>query len=99
MGHGGALLIHTLWACVVATLIVVGEYIQCCPLLTDCRVEKTAIEGRAEALFVAADRTEQHERAAIHGSVCCQVPYLSAVLTVNQPCVMLLGQKLLLLMH
>ena len=40
VGHGGAVHIHPLWACVMAVLIVIGEHIQCCPLLTDCHVQK-----------------------------------------------------------
>jgi hypothetical protein len=40
VGHGGAVHIHPLWACVMAVLIVIGEHIQCCPLLTDCRAEE-----------------------------------------------------------
>jgi hypothetical protein len=34
VGHGGAVLILPLWACVMAVLY--GEHVQCCPLLSDC---------------------------------------------------------------
>ena len=40
VGHGGAVHIHPVWACVMSMLIVIGEQIQCCPLLTNCRVQK-----------------------------------------------------------
>lgn len=41
-----------------------------------CRREATTAWGRAEVMFVATHCTKQHRVAALHGSVCCQVPCL-----------------------
>jgi hypothetical protein len=63
----------------MAVLIVTGEHIQCCPLLTDCHVQKKGNSCLRKSRGDVCGNTlhqKKHEVGTLHGSVCCQVPCL-----------------------
>jgi hypothetical protein len=101
VGHGGAVHIHPLWARVMSMLIVIGEHIQCCPLLTNCHVQKRGDNCLRKSRGAVCGNTPYWTTQTSNPLWSCVLPssLSSFVLTLTHAHVMLLGYKMLLLMH